>query len=267
MKKILSIIAILLIASAIFTNAKLTSHKKEVENGYNFWLYEPDSLSVDSLGNVVQKPIVIFLHGASLCGRNLNKVLRYGTVHAVEGGREINAYILAPQNPGGAWNPLKINNLLDWAIENHSIDTTRVYVLGMSLGGYGTIDYTATYPNRVAAAMALCGGGTVKDYSGLNEVPLWIIHGTADRAVSVKQSRLVVDAMIECGDTTRLRYDEWKGVNHGRLARLFYMVETYDWLMSHSLNDSLRPVNREISIVNSDLNNAYRGLKLKKKRR
>lgn len=73
--------------------------------------------------------------------------------------------------------------------------------------------------------------------------------------------------MIECGDTTRLRYDEWKGVNHGRLARLFYMVETYDWLMSHSLNDSLRPVNREISIVNSDLNNAYRGLKLKKKRR
>ncbi len=270
MKKSAALFFILLLVSAVISDAKLSSLKNKVDNGYNFWFYEPDSIAVDSLGEKEKKPIIIFLHGASLCGRNLNKVLRYGTVHAVKGGRAIDAYILAPQNPGGAWNPQRINNLLDWAIGHHHVDTNRVYVLGMSLGGYGTIDYAATYPERVAAAMALCGGGSVKDYCGLTEVPLWIIHGTADRAVSVNQSRKVVDAMVACGDTTRLIYDEWKGANHGRLARLFYMAETYDWLMSHTLADSTRSVNRDIKIENSDLNNAYNGLKLKsssKKRR
>ena len=110
--------------------------------------------------------------------------------------------------------------------------------------------------------MALCGGGSVKDYSGLNSVPLWIIHGTADRAVGVGESRKVVNAMKKAGETPLLRYDEWAGVNHGRLARMFYIPETYEWLLRHSLLDAPRQVDKEIVITDQTLNNAYKGLKL-----
>lgn len=209
-----------------------------------------------------KKPLIIFLHGQSLCGTNLDRVMSYGTMAAIKGGRDLDAYVVAPQNPGGAWKPSKVADIMDWAINNCPIDTTRIYVLGMSLGGYGTIDFVATYPQRVAAAMALCGGGSVKDYSGLNSVPLWIIHGTADRAVGVGESRKVVNAMKKAGETPLLRYDEWAGVNHGRLARMFYIPETYEWLLRHSLLDAPRQVDKEIVITNQTLNNAYKGLKL-----
>ena len=230
-------IALLLSTATLSTVAQsLTPYKGKVDNGYNFWLYRPaDTTTV--------KPVVIFLHGASLCGNNLNSVRRYGTIDAIEKGRDIDAYVLAPQNPGGAWKPEKINNVLDWVTANNNVDTTRIYVLGMSLGGYGTIDFATTYPNKVAAAMAICGGGTKSDYTPLIEVPLWIIHGTADNRVSVRESDRIVNAMRNCeGGAPRLHYDRISGMNHSLPARIFYMVECYEWLFNHSLSDEGRPV-------------------------
>lgn len=217
----------------------------------------------DSISHIEQaespnegKPLVIFLHGRSLCGNNLNKVLRYGTIDAIKRGREIDAYVIAPQNPGTFWKPDNIMNVVDWLLERYPIDTNRIYVLGMSLGGYGTIDLVAAYPHRIAAAMALCGGGSRKDLSGLNEVPLWIIHGTSDAAVSVNESRKVKNKMEEAGATPLLRYDEWAGVNHGALARVFYLESTYEWLFKHRLDN--RSVDTTISIKHADLKNAYK---------
>jgi predicted peptidase len=171
-------------------------------------------------------PLVLFLHGASLCGRDLNRALRYGTVAAIKMGLQVPALVVTPQNPGGSWNPKKLNDVLEWMDQNYAYDHNRVYVLGMSLGGYGTLDFAGTYPDKIAAAMALCGGSTLKDYTGLGELPLWIIHGTADRAVSVRESQKVVTGMQEQDITGRLRYDWLKGASHGALARYFYMGKT-----------------------------------------
>lgn len=143
---------------------------------------------------------------------------------------------------------------------NYSMDSTRVYVIGMSLGGYGTLDFTGTYPNKVAAAMALCGGCTLKDKTGLGKVPLWIIHGTADRAVSIKESKVVVDELKQTNNDTRLKFDWLKGASHGALARILYMNKTYEWLFSHSILDNGRPVNNDIDIVKSDLSKAYQDM-------
>jgi predicted peptidase len=77
----------------------------------------------------------------------------------------------------------------------------------MSLGGYGTLDFAGTYPEKIAAAIALCGGSTLRDYHKLGDLPLWIVHGTADRAVSVKESQKVVAGMQQLGITSRLRFD------------------------------------------------------------
>ncbi len=260
MKKRISILTLLitLIATSL-SAAKITSHRGTVKDGYNFWLVEPED-------SMEAKPVFIFLHGASLCGTDLNKVRRYGTLDAVEKGRELDAYVIAPQNPGGSWNPQKIMNILKWVEDWYNVDYDRIYVLGMSLGGYGAIDFAATYPEDIAAAMAFCGGGTVRDLSGLNGIPLWIVHGTADRAVSVQQSDKVVQAMKEAdGDTPRLIYDRIPGMNHSQPARLFYLQETYDWLLSHSLKDNERPTAEKFQITNELMSKAYSGLTTSKR--
>lgn len=227
--------------------------KDSIPGGYDFWVYTPQDYYY-SLDNT---PVIIFLHGRSLCGRNLNRVKRYGPLDAIVKGRQIEALVLVPQNPGGSWKPDKINDVLEWTKKHYPMDSTRVYVIGMSLGGYGTLDFAGTYPDKVAAAMALCGGSTLKDVSGLGELPLWIMHGTADRAVPIKQSKVVVEQLKKEGNDKRLRYDWLKGASHGALARILYMTKTYDWLFSHSLIDKNRPVNKEIDIDKSDLSKAY----------
>ena len=125
-----------------------------IPKGYNFWVYTPTEYEVDQH----PLPLVIFLHGASLCGNNLQRVRRYGVLDAIDRGKIIPTLVVAPQNPGGAWSPQKINDLLEWTKAHYKVDTTRVYVLGMSLGGYGTMDFVDAYPEKIAAAMALCGG-------------------------------------------------------------------------------------------------------------
>ena len=120
------IVPIILIALALAANiaAKVTSHKGEVAGSYNFLFSYPDSnkpksdsLTPDSI-HAHLHPLVVFLHGSSLCGNNLDRVRRYGPIDAIEKGRRIDAFVLAPQNPGGAWRQEKVMKLVDWALEN-----------------------------------------------------------------------------------------------------------------------------------------------------
>lgn len=231
--------------------------KDSIPGGYDFWVYTP----TDYYYSLESTPVVMFLHGASLCSKDINRSRRYGPLDAIVRGREIDALVIVPQNPGGAWNPDKLNDILEWTKRNYAMDSTRVYVLGMSLGGYGTMDFAAAYPDKIAAAMALCGGCSAKDKSGLGRLPLWIIHGTADRAVSVKQSQSVVKELQDTGNDRRLRFDWLKGASHGTLARILYMRKTYEWLFSHSTADPGRPVRPDITIDTSDLTKAYNDMK------
>jgi LysM repeat protein len=157
-------------------------------------------------------------------------------------------------------------NVVEWVSQRYDVDLTRLYVLGMSLGGYGTLDFAATYPDRTAAAVALCGGSSKRGETlhKLNEVPLWIMHGTADAAVAVSESRRVKDGMSE-GDASlpRLRYDEQVGANHSVYARVFYVDEIYTWLMKHSTTDTNRPVDTSVQLPYSRFStsrSAYAGL-------
>lgn len=238
---------------AFAQNGQLVAMRNTVKDSYNFWLYAPREYVAEHR----KVPVIIFLHGASLCGNNLQRVRRYGLLHAIEKGRYYPCMVVAPQNPGGSWSPKKIAKILDWVEANHNVDTTRIYVIGMSLGGYGTLDFAGTYPERIAAAMALCGGSTLKDFSGLGRVPLWILHGTADRAVPVSQSKEVVKAIQKSGNDKLLRYDWLKGASHGDLARILYLKQTYDWLFAHSLKDNPRETDMNIPITMQDMKDAY----------
>ena len=251
-----------LLCSPVTVNAQLKRGTTEpkynvVPDSYNFLIHTPG----DYAPREHKSPLVIFLHGRSLCGRNLNMVKKYGVIDAIERGKIVPAIVLAPQNPGGAWNARKINDLINWTAKHYAVDTTRIYVLGMSLGGYGTMDYVAAYPHRVAAAMALCGGCYAKKMDGLGEAPLWIMHGTADRAVPISESKRVVNYLKSIGKTNLLRYDWISGGSHGLLARLFYLQQTYDWLFCHDLRQKPREVDRNFNITQQDLKDVYSELK------
>lgn len=244
-------------AQSLTPEGTFDAMRNVIPGGYNFWLYTPNEYE----GDAHPLPLVIFLHGASLCGNNLDKVRRYGVLDAIDKGKIIPTLVVAPQNPGGSWSPSKLNDLLEWTKAHYRVDSTRVYVLGMSLGGYGTLDFAATYPDKIAAAMALCGGSTKKDLQGLGKVPLWIMHGTADRAVNIRESKRVVEALQQTGNDKLLRYDWMQGGTHGTPARVFYIQKTYDWLFYHSLKDKPRELCHSFDIDKEDLQSAYQEMK------
>ena len=251
---------ILLCLMPLFCKAQLIACRNVIPENYNFWLYLPE----DYATSPEKKPLILFLHGRSLSGNDLSLVRQYGCINALQRGRSIDAIVIAPQSKT-AWKPDKLMELYDWVKANYKVDTNRFYVIGMSMGGFGTLDFVASYPDQIAAAMAMCGGATMKSLCGLNEVPLWIIHGTADEAVPVNRSERVVDSMCHCGDTSRLIFNKLIGVGHTNLVRVFYLQQTYDWLFSHALTDSLRPVNKKYSISKEMLYLAYDDLENKSK--
>ncbi len=235
----------------------LSAHRDVAKECYPFWVYTP----TDYDSNGTKKPLILFLHGAGSRSTNMEQCLRYGPIDALRRGKTIDAVVVAPQLPPRArWNADKLLRLTEWVQQHYAVDTNRLYVIGMSLGAYGTLDFAGTYPHKIAAAMALCGGSDLKDFCGLNQLPLWILHGTADRSVGISQSKKIVAAMEACGSTERLIFTPLSGMNHSDLARIFYLSTPYEWLFSHSLSDDLRRVNRSFSIEVNDLRNAYRDL-------
>jgi predicted peptidase len=195
---------------------------------YPFWLHLPS----DSILKT-KPPILIFLHGRSLSGNNLELVKKYGVIHEIEKGRNIPAIVIAPQVPAGkSWEPEKILSVLQFVQRTFDTDTSRVYAAGMSLGAYGTLGFAGAYPEIVTAAVALCGGGNPKDGAALSTIPVWIQHGNRDAAVPLSESQKMVNAIKACTDEN-LKFTIVPGANHGDLERVFRTDELYDWLFQY----------------------------------
>ena len=228
---------ILIFASFLFFGFTSTAQLSAVKgkSSYNYWINLPSDSILNS-----NPPILIFLHGRSLSGTNLNSVKRYGVISEIEKGREIPAIVIAPQtNWGSGWDPDKLLTLLEDIQSQYTTDTNRVYVCGMSMGGYGTLHFIGKHPDKLTAGVALCGGGKSKDACNLATVPLWIQHGTADKPVPVSESRNIVKAIKACNGGENLIYKEIPGASHGAMEREFRQDELYDWLFSKLKEDVL----------------------------
>ncbi len=200
---------------------------------YPFLLHLPADSILKS-----KPPILIFLHGRSLSGSNLELVKKYGVIHEIEKGRKIPAIVIAPQVPAGkSWEPEKVLSVLQFVQRTFDTDTNRVYVAGMSLGGYGTLRFAGAYPEIVTAAVALCGGGNPNDGCDLATVPLWIQHGNMDSAVPISESDKIVNAIKNCNGGENLKYTVVKGANHGDLEKVFRSDEMYNWLFQYTKAD------------------------------
>lgn len=179
-----------------------------------------------------KQPILVFLHGRSLSGNNLERVKRYGVLYAMNRGKDVPAIVVAPQTNNG-WDPDAVMEVIDYIIENYNVDSSRVYICGMSMGGYGTMDVAGKYPDRIAAAVAICGGGTTSYACNLTKVPVWIQHGSADRAVSASESKKIYNAIKQCNPSADATLTIIKGGTHGSVERLFHQDKIYEWMFSY----------------------------------
>ncbi|WP_084139985.1 prolyl oligopeptidase family serine peptidase [Flavobacterium filum] len=191
---------------------------------YPFWIQVPEKQPEEKL------PLLLFLHGKSLSGTDINRVKRYGVLRAIEKGRKIPAIVVAPQLASGSWNPDKVLELIEYLQKNYPIDEQRIYVCGMSLGGYGTLHFAGKHPDKLTAAVAICGGGNEKDGCRLATVPLWIQHGDVDYIVPLSESQKMYDAIKKCNINADVTLTVIKGGNHGSVERLFHQDELYEWL-------------------------------------
>lgn len=226
MKRITFLLTVILSFTMMYSQAQLKA--VHVKSGYSYWVRVPKDVKKKE-----KLPVIVFLHGRSLSGHDLNRVKRYGVLRAIERGKDLDAIVVAPQTSNG-WNPDKVIDVLDDVLKDYPADEHRVYICGMSMGGYGTLDVAGKYPDRFAAAVAICGGGTLSYACNLTQVPLWIQHGSADRAVPASESKKIYNAIKKCDKNADATLTIIPGGTHGSVESLFHGEKIYDFMFKHS---------------------------------
>lgn len=151
-----------------------------------------------------QWPLLLFLHGAGERGDDLELVKVHGPPKLIAEGEDFPFVVISPQCPVGVWWSIEtLHALINEVVETYRIDTSRIYVTGLSMGGYGSWDLAYTYPDLFAAAVPICGGGEPEKAPLMKEIPTWVFHGAKDEAVPPQRSQEMVDALAEAGGNVR----------------------------------------------------------------
>jgi predicted peptidase len=122
---------------------------------------------------------------------------------------------------------IAMETVLDF-VKNNPVDTTRIYVMGISMGGFATWEVMARYPKLFAAAVPISGGADEKTAEIVKNIPVWVFHGGADAIVKTSRSRNMVAALKQAG--AQPIYTEYPGVNHNCWGATFSTQELYKWL-------------------------------------
>ncbi|MDX1943955.1 MAG: prolyl oligopeptidase family serine peptidase [Pirellulaceae bacterium] len=196
-------------------------------------------------------PLVVFLHGAGERGNDNKRQLVHGMADFASDANmeKYPAFVLAPQCASGKkWCEV------DWGADSHtmpekpsqglaatfavieqlqkelSIDPNRLYITGLSMGGYGTWDAIQRRPDLFAAAVPICGGGDPAGAAQMKDIPIWCFHGSDDTAVKVKRSRDMIKAIESAGG--KPKYTEYPGVGHNSWSRTYADPAMFAWLFS-----------------------------------
>ncbi len=247
MRRLLTIISLTLVT--FFAKAQKIEYFNDLMSDmYNFAIYEP--AGYDPV-NSTDMPVVMFLHGRSM-SIGLDGY-RYGTIESIKKEFDIlkgqPALVVEPNAKGGeGWGSVKLHKVYEFLKAHYAFDHDKFYVIGMSMGGWGTLNYVNKYPDEVAACVGICGGCDAKSPCGLNKVPTWIIHAADDETTDVACSDRVVEAMKACGSTNLLKYSRLESGGHS-LINYFQIHSLYEWLFKHSRTN--RRFDTSIDFVNN----------------
>lgn len=188
-------------------------------------------------------PLLLFLHGLGECGdgSSLDLVKTHGPPKLVDSRPDFPFVVVSPQcppQPAGlkdvpnAWKPDQLIRLIDHVAAHLNVDPRRIYVTGLSMGGFGTWRLAATYPERIAAALPICGGGEPREMAAqLARVPIWAFHGARDSVVPLKRSQEMVRAVCRRGG--RVRFSVYPDAEHDSWTDTYDNERVYDWLLSY----------------------------------
>jgi predicted peptidase len=193
-------------------------------------------------------PLVLFLHGAGERGDDNAAQVKHGIKQFLARQEKYPCVLVVPQCPKGqSWaairrgasptqeekssGPMTLTiELVDSLRKELPVDPARLYVTGLSMGGYGTWDLLMRKPAMFAAGVPVCGGGDVSKAATIAKIPQWVFHGDQDKAVPVDYSRKMVEAMKAAGGEPK--YTEYPGVGHNSWDNAYADDALYEWLFS-----------------------------------
>ena len=201
-----------------------------MEVNINYLVYLPEDYNGQE-----SWPLMIFLHGAGERGSNIEKVKVHGPPKIVE-EKEMPFIIVSPQCPAEQWwKAGELNLLLDEVIETYKVDTERIYLTGISMGGFGTWAWAAEHPDRFAAIAPICGGGEPRMANSLAGIPAWVFHGAKDRVVPLTSSSEMVDALRKVD--ADVKFTVYPEAGHDSWTETYDNPELYEWFLSHTKNN------------------------------
>jgi len=207
-------------------------------------IYVPDGIS-----EMKKCPLMVFLHGSGERGDDNKSQLKHSAMDIVAWSKSNKepVILIVPQCPLNMqwvnvnWSaethnmpdspaiPLRlVFELCDQVRTKYPVDSSRIYIAGLSMGGYGTWDAIQRKPNYFAAAIPVCGGGDDKQAGKIKNVPIWAFHGDKDTSVDPKRSRMMIEAIRKSGGNPK--YTEYEGVGHNSWKRTFTNPEVLRWL-------------------------------------
>lgn len=179
-------------------------------------------------------PLLIFLHGAGERGDDIEKVKVHGPPKLVSNGtRSFPAIVISPLSPKGVyWNVNRLEAMLAEVKAKYKIDKSRIYLTGLSMGGYGTMAWAYAHPEHFAALLPICGGQLEDGKSeGIKDIPLWAFHGDADQAVPITGTNAFIQALKDVGGNPK--YTIYPGVGHDSWTETYDNPDVWEWLFAH----------------------------------
>ena len=186
-------------------------------------------------------PLLVFLHGAGERGDDIERVKVHGPPMLVEKGKDFPFIIVSPQCPRGqVWETDVLDALLDDLIRKHRVDTTRLYLTGLSMGGYGSWSWGVQQCDRFAAIAPICGGGNfIKTYNAagakgkaMRSLGVWAFHGANDTVVPLGESERMIAALKKFGHPNP-KLTVYPDVRHNSWTKAYDNPELYEWFLKH----------------------------------
>ena len=203
-------------------------------DGFGYMVYVPEKRQAGE-----KLPLVVFLHGAGERGDDTSRVAVHGPMKRIQNGWRPDFICVAPQCPENChWTDKteKLKIFIDLIAEKYGADTNRIYITGLSMGGFGTWAMLSRWSTFFAAAVPVCGGGSPWTAGEFYQVPIWAFHGDADDTVNVSYSRDMVSAVNDhssCPDFAGAKLTEYPGVGHDSWTATYDNDEMWAWLLSH----------------------------------
>ena len=199
-------------------------------------------------------PLILFLHGAGERGDDVNLVAKHGPPKLIAAGKDIPAIVVSPQCPTDQWwtdHLEALTALLDETARKYRVDPDRVYVTGLSMGGYGTWALLARdTERRFAAAIPICGGGNRMGLLRAVELPIWAFHGDADPVVPLDETTRLVESLQKRG-SKNVKLTVYPGVEHDSWTQTYDDPAVWEWLFAQKrprdLARQLRDVRATVS--------------------